>query len=135
MLTTNGQTTCKSLICSVSHAAYKFKIMQFRFVYFRTVTLIQLIQPTSAAKVLTSITSAKIGSKKKKHPIAPAILRTYINICTSPSVKLCAHLYISMWKMELRQVTKENKAKSTWGWRVGVQEGLRKGYWATHAPV
>lgn len=39
MLTANGQTTCKSAICSVSHAACKLKIMLFHFVYFRTVTL------------------------------------------------------------------------------------------------
>lgn len=38
-LPARGQTTCKSLICSVSDVAHKFKFMLFRFVYFRTVTL------------------------------------------------------------------------------------------------
>lgn len=88
-LPARGQTTCKSLICSVSDVAHKFKFMLFHFVYFRTVTL----YATDPAHVCCQhVNMYYICYRQEIKPTVPVIQypRTDPYVPTpSPPVKLC----------------------------------------------
>lgn len=93
-LAARGQTTCKSLICSVSDVAHKFKFMLFHFVYFRTVTL----YPTDPAHVCCQhVNMYYICYRQEINTTVPIIQypRTDPHVPTpSPPVKLCVRMWV-----------------------------------------
>lgn len=131
-LPARGQTTCKSLICSVSDVAHKFKFMLFHFVYFRTVTL----YATDPAHVCCQhVNMYYICYRQEIKPTVPVIQypRTDPYVPTpSPPVKLCVPVWVCVCQRLAAWQERTGSEKQHHGFLKGKAKGRNTGW---HKPV